>query len=72
MQLALYRMAYSEMFGVDEERIAVCLYYVGQNEIVRPKNVLTKAQLKAKWNELLKTFSDGHLDREQKKIEATS
>ena len=56
LQLALYRMAYAQQFGINEEEIAVCLYYVGENKIVRPKNVLTRDQLVAKWQGVLATF----------------
>ncbi|MEY4348820.1 MAG: hypothetical protein RL719_117 [Actinomycetota bacterium] len=56
LQLGLYRMAYSQHFGVNEEDIAVCLYYVADNLVVRPKNVLTGEQLKERWNLLLEGF----------------
>ena len=56
LQLGLYRMAYSQHFGIPEEQIAVCLYYVGQNEVVRPKNVLSREQLVAVWHDVLKSF----------------
>lgn len=56
LQLGLYRMAYAEHFGVSEEDIAVCLYYVADDLVVRPKNVLTGDQLKERWNLLLEGF----------------
>ncbi len=56
LQLGLYRMAYSQHFEVAEEDIAVCLYYVADDLIVRPKNVLTGDQLKQRWNEVLEGF----------------
>jgi DNA helicase-2/ATP-dependent DNA helicase PcrA len=56
LQLALYRMAYAQQFSIAEEDIAVCLYYVGENKIVRPKNVLTRDELVAKWQKVLETF----------------
>jgi DNA helicase-2/ATP-dependent DNA helicase PcrA len=56
LQLGLYRMAYAEHFGVSEEHIAVCLYYVADDLVVRPKNVLTGDQLKERWNLLLEGF----------------
>jgi DNA helicase-2/ATP-dependent DNA helicase PcrA len=56
LQLALYRMAYSQHFAIPEDKIAVCLYYVGQNAVVRPKNVLSRDDLVAKWHEVLESF----------------
>jgi DNA helicase-2/ATP-dependent DNA helicase PcrA len=56
LQLGLYRMAYSQHFGVNEEDIAVCLYYVADDLVVRPKNVLTGEQLRERWNLLLEGF----------------
>lgn len=56
LQLGLYRMAYSQHFDVAEDDIAVCLYYVADDLIVRPKNVLTAEQLKLRWKEVLDGF----------------
>ena len=56
LQLALYRMAYSQHFSIPEDKIAVCLYYVGQNAVIRPKNVLSRDDLVAKWHEVLESF----------------
>ena len=56
LQLGLYRMAYALHFDVAEEDIAVCLYYVADDLIVRPKNVLTGEQLKQRWSEVLEGF----------------
>jgi len=56
LQLALYRMAYAQQFNIPEEDIAVCLYYVADDAIVRPKNVLSKAELVAKWQTVLDSF----------------
>jgi len=56
LQLALYRMAYAQQFGLEEDEIAVCLYYVGENKVVRPLNVLTRDELITKWQGVLDTF----------------
>jgi DNA helicase-2/ATP-dependent DNA helicase PcrA len=56
LQLGLYRMAYAQHFGVAEQDIAVCLYYVADDLVVRPKNVLTGDQLRERWDAILQTF----------------
>ena len=53
LQLALYRMAYSRRTGVPEEKIAVCLYYVGENEEIRPKAVLSGDEIIKLWQDTL-------------------
>jgi DNA helicase-2/ATP-dependent DNA helicase PcrA len=55
LQLALYRMAYSQRHGIDEDKISVCLYYVAENRILRPK-VLNSKELIETWMRVLDTF----------------
>jgi DNA helicase-2/ATP-dependent DNA helicase PcrA len=55
LQLALYKMAYSLRHNIPEQQIAVCLYYVGHDEVLRPE-VLNIEQVKAKWREVLDSF----------------
>ena len=55
LQLALYRMAYSLRHGIPEDQIAVCLYYVADDVVLRPE-VLTIEEVKAKWRGVLESF----------------
>ena len=55
LQLALYKMAYSLRHGIPEQQIAVCLYYVGHDVVLRP-DVLSVEEVKAKWREVLESF----------------
>jgi len=55
LQLALYRMAYAIRHNIDEESIAVCLYYVNADKIVRPK-VLNSSEVIETWKKVLASF----------------
>jgi DNA helicase-2/ATP-dependent DNA helicase PcrA len=55
LQLALYRMAYSLRHGIEENQISVCLYYVAENVVIRPK-VLSSSELVELWNETTARF----------------
>ena len=55
LQLALYRMAYSLRHGIPEDQIAVCLYYVADDVVLRPE-VLTIEEVKSKWRGVLESF----------------
>jgi DNA helicase-2/ATP-dependent DNA helicase PcrA len=57
LQLALYRMAYSRRHGIPEEQISVCLYYVAQNQVLRPP-VLSEAELIDLWRGVLAKLGD--------------
>ena len=57
LQLALYRMAYSIRHNIDENLIAVCLYYVNADKIVRPQ-VLSSSEVIETWNAVLATFKN--------------
>jgi DNA helicase-2/ATP-dependent DNA helicase PcrA len=48
-QLALYRAAYSAYTGIAEENIDAVFYFVADNEVIRPDQLLTYAQLEAMW-----------------------
>ena len=60
LQLALYRMAYSVRHNIDEESIAVCLYYVNADKILRPK-VLGSSEVIETWKKVLASFEDEDL-----------
>ena len=60
LQLALYRMAYSMRHNIDEESIAVCLYYVNADKILRPK-VLSSSEVIETWKKVLASFEDEDL-----------
>ena len=48
-QLALYRVAFSQLNDVPLERIDAALYYVADNLIVRPDNLPDIAELERRW-----------------------
>ena len=45
IQLAMYRLAYSKLFGVPLENISAAFHYVGSDETVRPADLLNEDQL---------------------------
>jgi DNA helicase-2/ATP-dependent DNA helicase PcrA len=45
IQLAMYRLAYSKLFGIKIENISAAFHYVGSNETVRPADLLDEDQL---------------------------
>ena len=45
IQLAMYRLAYSKLFGIKIENISAAFHYVGSNETVRPADLLNEDQL---------------------------
>lgn len=55
LQLALYRMAYSRRHNIPEDKISVCLYYVGANKVLRPK-VLSATEVIDSWKQVLARF----------------
>lgn len=52
LQLALYRMAYSRLFGIEPDRISCSLYFVQEQEEVRVTELLSEAQLLERWNQV--------------------
>ena len=58
LQLALYRMAYAKIRGVDPEKIGVCLYYVQDNREIKPKHVLSESELLKLWESVLEKVTD--------------
>jgi DNA helicase-2/ATP-dependent DNA helicase PcrA len=48
-QLALYRAAYSAYTGIAEENIDAVFYFVADNVVIRPDQLLTYAQLEEMW-----------------------
>ena len=45
IQLAMYRLAYSKLYGIKVENISAAFHYVGSNETVRPADLLDENQL---------------------------
>ena len=45
IQLAMYRIAFSRLHQVPLENIKACFYYLADNKIIRPDNLMAEAQL---------------------------
>ena len=58
LQLALYRMAFSRLHGVDPSRIEVCLYYVADDLEIKPTTLPSEAELIAMWDAVLEQVVD--------------
>lgn len=53
LQLALYRMAFTRLHGVDPSNVGVCLYYVADDLEIRPEHVQSAEELLALWDKVL-------------------
>jgi DNA helicase-2/ATP-dependent DNA helicase PcrA len=53
LQLALYRMAFSKLHGVDPKEIEVCLFYVADNLEIKPEVIPEEADLIELWESVL-------------------
>lgn len=53
LQLALYRLAYSEFTGLPIENIEVAFYFVADNYELKPEHVPDKAELMKLWSQVL-------------------
>ena len=58
LQLALYRMAFARLHGVDPESIEVCLYYVADNLEIKPEVVPSEGELISLWESVLEKVVD--------------
>jgi DNA helicase-2/ATP-dependent DNA helicase PcrA len=58
LQLALYRMAFARIQKIDPSLIDVCLYYVSDNQEIKPESVPTEAELIALWESVLENVVD--------------
>ena len=58
LQLALYRMAFARLHGVDPEAIEVCLYYVADDLEIKPEVVPSECELIALWESVLEQVVD--------------
>jgi DNA helicase-2/ATP-dependent DNA helicase PcrA len=47
LQLAVYRLAWAELTGVDPRRVAACFYYVRSGEVVRYDDLPDRSRLEA-------------------------
>ena len=45
IQLAMYRLAYSKLYGIPVEKISAAFHYVGYNETVRPADLYSEGKL---------------------------
>lgn len=45
IQLAMYRLAYSKLYGIPLAKISAAFHYIGSNETVRPADLLSEDQL---------------------------
>jgi DNA helicase-2/ATP-dependent DNA helicase PcrA len=50
LQLALYRLAWAELHGVDLDEVAATFYYVSTGEVSRPADLPDRAALTAWWS----------------------
>jgi DNA helicase-2/ATP-dependent DNA helicase PcrA len=53
LQLALYRLAYSEYAKVPIENVQASFFFVGQGEELTPDQMLTKDQILAEWQRVI-------------------
>lgn len=53
LQLALYRMAFARLHGVDPATIEVCLYYVAEDLEIKPESVPSERELIALWESVI-------------------
>ena len=58
LQLALYRMAFARLHGVDPETIEVCLYYIADDLEIKPEIVPSEVELIALWESVLEKVVD--------------
>ncbi|MFM5952020.1 MAG: UvrD-helicase domain-containing protein [Micrococcales bacterium] len=58
LQLALYRMAFARLHGVDPDTIGVCLYYVADNLEISPEVLPSENDLIALWDSVLEKVVD--------------
>lgn len=45
IQLALYRLAWARLQGIDPQQVSIAFYYVGSGETVRPTDLHTESEL---------------------------
>jgi DNA helicase-2/ATP-dependent DNA helicase PcrA len=58
LQLALYRMAFARLHGVDPAKIEVCLYYVADDLEIKPEVVPSEGELIDLWESVLEQVVD--------------
>lgn len=58
LQLALYRMAFARLHGIDPAKIEVCLYYVADDLEIKPEVVPSEGELIALWESVLEQVVD--------------
>jgi DNA helicase-2/ATP-dependent DNA helicase PcrA len=58
LQLALYRLAYSEFTGMPIEKVQASFFFVGDNEELTPDVLLGRAEILAEWNKVLAKLVD--------------
>ena len=58
LQLALYRMAFARLHGVDPAKIEVCLYYIADDLEIKPEVVPSEGELIDLWESVLEQVVD--------------
>lgn len=53
LQLALYRLAYSQWKDIDPSNIDAVFYFVADDQIIQPDRIFDKAELEALWSAAL-------------------
>ncbi len=53
LQLALYRLAYSEFTGMPIEKVQASFFFVGEGVELTPKAILGREEILAEWNKVL-------------------
>lgn len=49
IQLALYRLAYAAWAGIEPEAVDAVFYYVGDDEVIRPRRFYSEEELRSRW-----------------------
>jgi len=52
LQLSLYRIAFATLKSIPLEDVEACFYYVAENKVIHPKELLTVDQLRQRWKEI--------------------
>ena len=53
LQLALYRLAYSEFTGMPIEKVQASFFFVGEGEELTPEVILGREEILSEWKKVL-------------------
>jgi DNA helicase-2/ATP-dependent DNA helicase PcrA len=59
LQLALYRLAYSEFTGMPIEKVQASFFFVGEGEELTPDVILGREEILAEWQKVLEQLVEG-------------